>query len=313
MTLPQYFKAKVTDLVTKFREFQPEVVTLPQYFKANGYHTYRLGKIFHLGHGQTDDAVSWSTAPNVSKAQYIHAKQGEKPIAEAADVPDNRYADGAITDDAVSAMKRFKADGTPFFLAVGYVKPHLPFNAPKKYWDLYDRDAIPDAPVTRPPEGIPAYAMANFGELRTYDGIPAKGPVSEAQRKALRHGYLACVSYMDAQVGRLLDALKETGLEENTVIVLWGDHGWKLNDYGEWCKHTNMEIDTHVPLILAAPGMGYSIRSGNWRYTEWIDQQTGEIRHRELYDHDHGPRAAVNQAFSPGIGRCHSLPFKTAR
>ncbi|MDT8389750.1 MAG: sulfatase [Lentisphaeria bacterium] len=353
---------KVTDLFTKFREFQPDIVTLPQYFKANGYHTYRLGKIFHQGHGQTDDTESWTTVPNVKGVGYINARKGEKPFAESADVPDNRYRDGAITDDAVSAMQRFKKGGTPFFLAVGYVKPHLPFCAPKKYWDLYDRDAIPDALVTRPPEGIPAYALANFGELRKYDGIPATGPVSEAQRKELRHGYLACISYVDAQVGRLLDALKETGLEENTVIVLWGDHGWKLNDYGEWCKHTNLEIDTHVPLLLAAPGhktgqrskalvefvdiyptlselcgltvpgqcegssmvplletpdrswkraafsqyprrglMGYSIRSGNWRYTEWIDKKTGEIKDRELYDHESGPLATRNQASDPAL------------
>lgn len=353
---------KVTDLFTKFRPVQPHIVTLPQFFKNNGYHTYRLCKIFHMGHGQTEDTLSWTSMPKVKGAQYANAGKGSKPISEAAKVPDNRYSDGAFTDDAIQAMARFKKSGEPFFLAVGYVKPHLPFCAPKKYWDLYDCDAIPDSPVTQPPAGASTYAMANSGELRKYDGIPAKGPVSEAQRKALRHGYLACVSYMDAQAGRLLEALETNGLKENTVIVLWGDHGWKLNDYGEWCKHTNMEIDAHVPLILAVPGhkagqrsqalvefvdiyptlaglcgfpipeqcegssliplleqpgrpwksaafsqyprtgvMGYSIRSGRWRYTEWIDPKNGEIKDRELYDHQNSPLATRNQAMDPDL------------
>lgn len=347
---------KCRDLETKFRDIQPDIVTLPQFFKNKGYHSYKLGKIFHLGHGQTEDGASWTTVAKAGGRQYIHAKTGEKPIVEAAEVPDNAYTDGAIADGAIKALQRFKKDGTPFFLAVGFIKPHLPFCAPKKYWDLYDRDAIPDSPVIEPPKGVSAYALANFGELRKYDGIPAQGPVSETQRKQLRHGYLACVSYIDAQVGRLLDALKENGLEENTVIVLWGDHGWKLNDYGEWCKHTAMEIDTKVPLVLAAPGyrkgqrskalvefvdiyptlaelcglpipeqcegsslrplletpdrpwksaafsqwpkrgaMGYSIRSGDWRYTEWIDVKTGEIKDRELYNHKDSSLAARNQ------------------
>jgi arylsulfatase A-like enzyme len=347
---------KCTDLKTKFRSIQPDIVTLPQYFKNNGYHSYRLGKIFHLAHGQTEDLISWTTLSNARGAGYIHAEKGTRPTVEAADVPDNRYNEGAYTDDAIKAMKRFKEKDTPFFLAVGYRKPHLPFCAPKKYWDMYDRDAIPDSPVTEPPTGVSDYALTNFGELRKYDGIPATGPLSVAQRKELRHGYLACVSYVDAQIGRLLDALKAEGLDKNTVIILWGDHGWKLNDYGSWCKHTNMEIDTHVPLILSAPGqkqgqhskalvefvdiyptlselcnlpipkqcegssmvpllenpdlpwktaafsqyprrglMGYSIRSGKWRYTEWINRMTGEVEDRELYDHENSVLATKNQ------------------
>ena len=353
---------KCWDLQTKFRSIQPDIVTLPQYFKNNGYHSYRLGKIFHLGHGQSEDRISWTTVSNARGAQYIHARKGTKPTVEAADVPDNRYNEGAYTDDAIKAMKQFKKEGRPFFLAVGYRKPHLPFCAPKKYWDMYDRDAIPDSPVNVPPIDASKYALTNFGELRKYDGIPPRGPVSVAQRKELRHGYLACVSYVDAQIGRLLDALKSEGLDRNTIIILWGDHGWKLNDYGSWCKHTNMEIDTHVPLILSVPGqkkglrskalvefvdiyptlaelcdlpipaqcegasmvpllknpdrswktaafsqyprrglMGYSIRSGKWRYTEWIDPKTGEIKDRELYDHENSALTTENQVNDPAL------------
>jgi iduronate 2-sulfatase len=350
------------DLETKFRDIQPDIVTLPQYFKKLGYHTYRVGKIYHTGHGQTDDARSWTSTPKVKGSQYINANKGLKPISEAADVPDNRYSDGAFTDDAIQAMQQFKQTDTPFFLAVGFVKPHLPFCAPKKYWDLYDRDAIPDSPVNTPPADRCEQALASFGELRKYDGMPASGPVTAEQRKTLRHGYLACVSYVDAQVGRLLEALETNGLKENTVIVLWGDHGFKLNDYADWCKHTNMEIDAKVPLILAAPGyqggqrskalvelvdlyptlaglcgldipeqcegstmiplldqpgrpwksaafsqyprggvMGYSIRSDRWRYTEWIDRKNGEIKGRELYDHQDSPLATRNQARDPEL------------
>jgi iduronate 2-sulfatase len=351
---------KIWDLRTKFRSIQPKIVTLPQFFKNNGYHSYRLGKIFHLGHGQKEDAASWTTMSNAKGKMYIKAKKGTRPTVEMADVPDNKYNEGAYADDAIKAMKKFQNKGTPFFMAVGFKKPHLPFCAPKKYWDMYDRDAIPDSPVTKPPKGVSKYAMRSFGELRKYDGIPKKGPLSVAQRKELRHGYLACVSYVDAQVGRLLDALKTSGLSKNTIVILWGDHGWKLNDYGNWCKHTNMEIDARVPLILAAPGhkgsqksqalvelvdiyptltelcgfkipaqcegtsmvpllkspdiawktaafsqyprgglMGHSIRSGQWRYTEWIDKKTGEVKDRELYDHKESPLSTANLSSDP--------------
>jgi iduronate 2-sulfatase len=246
----------VTSLFTKFRDIQPDIVTLPQFFKNNGYHSYRLGKIFHTGHGNSEDTVSWTTLGlhNQKKIMYVDPKRKGRPTTECADVPDNAYSDGMITDDAVNAMKDFKKNDTPFFLAVGYSKPHLPFSAPKKYWDLYDRNSIPDSAVPQPPEGMPEYALKSWGEMRKYKGMPKTGSVSEEQKKELQHGYLACVSYVDAQVGRLLDTLEETGLKENTIVILWSDHGWKLNDYANWCKHSNMEIDTQVPLIISAPG-----------------------------------------------------------
>ena len=252
---------KVWRLSTRFRDIQPDIVTLPQFFKNQGYHSYMLGKIFHRGHGNRENHMSWTTivkdkrvinGKTLTEERYL--KKGRRVITENTDVPDNYYRDGTLTDYAIRAMKNFKENKTPFFLAVGYNKPQLPFCAPKKYWDLYDRESIPDSPIPFVSEGASNYALSNdFGEMRKYWGIPNEGPVSTEQRKELRHGYLACVSYIDAQVGRLIDAVEQTGLRENTIIVLWGDHGWKLNDYASWCKHTKMEIDVWVPLIVVAP------------------------------------------------------------
>jgi arylsulfatase A-like enzyme len=265
---------KVYDLVTHFRKNLPEVVALPQHFKRNGYFTQSVGKIYH---GGLDDKESWSEpAPGVNRPMYqlpenkalvsrkadaVKDKKFATPSArynamvgpayECADVPDNAYSDGAIADAAITLLR--KAKDKPFFLAVGFLKPHLPFIAPKKYWDLYRRDAIPMAPNPFPPKDVPKIAMANFSEMRAYEDIPKIGPVSEEQARTLKHGYYACVSYMDAQLGRVIEELDRLGLRESTVIILWGDHGWKLGEHGEWCKHTNFENDTRAPLICSAP------------------------------------------------------------
>ena len=157
-----------------------------------------------------------------------------------------------MTDWALEALDRLKDD--PFFLAVGLVKPHLPFCAPKKYWDLYDPETITLPENDYLPEDVPEWAWTDWGELRKYDNIPATGPLPEAQARHLIHGYYACVSYIDAQIGKLIDRVKALGLWENTAIILWGDHGWKLGEHGLWCKHTNFELDTHSPLIVRLPG-----------------------------------------------------------
>jgi iduronate 2-sulfatase len=266
---------KVYDLVTHFRKSLPDVVTLPQYFKNHGYFTRSVGKIYHPGF---DDKPSWSEpAPRVNRPTYAleenkalvarktaaaAGKQFAAPSArsnamkgpayECADVPDNTYSDGAIADAAIEMLR--EAKDKPFFLAVGFLKPHLPFVAPKKYWDLYRRDGIPMAPNPFPPQDAPRIALSNWGELRAYEDIPQVGPLTDEQAQTLKHGYYACVSYMDAQLGRVLAELDRLGLREQTVIVLWGDHGWKLGEHGEWCKHTNFENDTHAPLICCAPG-----------------------------------------------------------
>jgi len=266
---------KVYDLNTHFRKHLPDVVTLPQHFQNQGYFTRSVGKIFH---GGLDDAASWSDPPAKANrpgyqlpenqelvARKTEAAKGKKfatasarynamtgPAWEYADVPDNAYQDGAVADAAIEMLRQAK--DKPFFLAVGFHKPHLPFVAPKKYWDLYRGGDIPLAPNPFPPTNAPKFALADWGELRAYHDIPRLGPVTEEQARTLKHGYYACVSYMDAQLGRVLDELDRLGLRERTVIVLWGDHGWKLGEHGAWCKHSNFENDTRAPLICSAPG-----------------------------------------------------------
>ncbi len=282
---------KVWDLKTAFRTTRPDAVTLPQYFKRHGYHTAAIGKIYH---NVIPDPQSWSEPklhidgyPFDPDAVYRHprnvrwlAERREQIIrdggqdryidrlgqwylkagaTENADVPDNAYFDGAQTDVALEKLGELKQKRQPFFLAVGYYRPHLPFNAPKKYWDLYDRDKIPLAENDDLPKDAPTMAINTIRELRGYTDFkdaprPDQGRLTEAQTRRLRHGYFACVSYIDAQVGRLLDGLNELDLDENTIVVLWGDHGWKLGEHNSWCKMTNYEIDTRVPLIVRVPG-----------------------------------------------------------
>lgn len=270
----------IYDLATNFRKAVPDAVTLPQYFKGQGYRTEALGKIFHVGHGNSEDPTSWSvphfSAKSIGYALAENRAQLTREGAlfdnknpanlprgaayEKADVPDNTYGDGKIADEAIRRLQAAKdKPNQPFFLAVGLLKPHLPFCAPKKYWDLYDRATFQLASVKEPPAGAPAFAPQFGGELRNYKDILAKGALADDLQRTLIHGYHACVSYMDAQLGRVLDTLEQTGLEKNTIIVLWGDHGWHLGDHGMWCKHTNYEQAARIPLIVAAPGF---VRSG---------------------------------------------------
>ncbi|HVJ69145.1 MAG TPA: sulfatase [Caulifigura sp.] len=180
--------------------------------------------------------------------------RGPKGVAfEASDKSDSELADGRIADAAIETLRTIK--DKPFFLAVGFMKPHLPFIAPKKYFDLYDPQSIPMAKSKSLPIGAPEYAGNNSGELRGYTNIPdGQEPISDDLARQLKHAYYAATSYMDAQVGRVVAELDALGLRENTVIILWGDHGWKLGDHGLWCKHCNWEPDTHCALVLSAPG-----------------------------------------------------------
>jgi len=180
-------------------------------------------------------------------------RRGMGPAFERADVPDNAYADGRIADEAVTSLEQLS--DAPFFLGVGFKKPHLPFNAPAKYWDLYDANAIQLADNPYAPLNSPDVGHTPWGELRGYAGMPRSGPMPDDLARQLVHGYYACVSYVDAQIGRVLDALERLELAQNTVVVLWGDHGWKLGEHGMWCKHTNYEVDVHAPLIFRAPGL----------------------------------------------------------
>ena len=159
-----------------------------------------------------------------------------------------------IADEAVRRLLSAKArPDQPLFLAVGFLKPHLPFCAPQKYWDLYDRANFKLAARREPPAGAPSYAPQFGGELRNYKDIPAQGALPDDLQRTLIHGYHAATSYMDAQLGRVLTALDETGLAKNTIIVLWGDHGWHLGDHGMRCKHTNYEQAARIPLVVVAP------------------------------------------------------------
>lgn len=263
----------IYDLGTNFRRAAPDAVTVAQYFRQHGWRTEALGKILHRGHGNHEDEVSWSVphwaprggnyATMESRAAQSRNKdsapagaaEAKGPAVESADVPDEAYPDGRLAAEAIQRLRAAKArGGEPFFLAVGFLKPHLPFCAPRKYWELYDREAFPLAPVQAPPEGAPAYAPTPWGELRTYTDIPSSGPLSPAQQRELIHGYHAAVSYLDAQFGRVLDELDRLDLARNTVVVFWGDHGWHLGDHGQWCKHSNYEEATRIPLLVSAPG-----------------------------------------------------------
>ena len=271
----------IYDLGTNFRAAAPNAVTLPQYFMAHGYRAEGLGKIFHVGHGNRDDRASWSVphwkadvvryalpesrAPRgLTREEALFSNQPGQRAArlprgaayEAADVPDTAYPDGQLADETIRRLKSAaQKPEQPFFIAVGFVKPHLPFCAPKKYWDMYDRSSFELPERRTPPDGAPEFAPTNWGELRQYSQIPESGDLPEELQRRLIHGYHASVSYMDAQLGRVLDAVDETGLSKNTIIVLWGDHGWHLGDHGMWCKHSNYEQAARIPLLVVAPGV----------------------------------------------------------
>jgi iduronate 2-sulfatase len=253
----------VWDLNTHFRKALPDVVTLPQHFKNSGYFAQAMGKIYHHGF---DDAASWSVPTTFPKAPHgaelvpVDPNDPSKgtrrgpPFAKK-DVPDNALHDGELGDMAVAALRAMPTNSQPFFLAVGFVKPHLPFVSPKKYWELYDPAKIPLAPNPFPPINAPEYSIIPGAELRSYSGVSAARVLPDDYARQLKHGYYAAISYMDAQVGRLLDEVDKLGLREKTIIILWGDHGWKLGEHAAWAKHTNAENDTHAPLLISVPGM----------------------------------------------------------
>ena len=264
---------KVWDLTTHFRTNIPNVVTLPQYFKQNGYFAQSMGKIYH-DPKWAQDSMSWS-APEIeavtdNAGKYVLDSNKFKKDAdtkgpwkaaasESADVPDNAYIDGKVAESAIKFLKRRR--DSPFFLAVGFRRPHLPFSAPKKYWDLYERNQIPLPKNPSAPEKAPSIALHNSTELRGYRDIPKTGIISAEKTKELIHGYYASISYIDAQIGKLLDELKSSGQFDNTIIVLWSDHGFHLGEQSLWAKTTNYELDARVPLIIKTPGSVKAIKT----------------------------------------------------
>lgn len=255
----------------------PGAVTLPEQFRRNGYYTVSLSKVFH-NEGDSKDAwdEEWRPTGTGTWRNYLEAdnlsidtliKRG-MPF-EAADVPDSAYFDGKTALKAIRNIRKMKETGKPFFLAAGFLKPHLPFNAPQKYWDLYDPELIGTAPNPDPPKNAPSQAIHTWGELRQYYSIPSTGALSDSAANKLRHGYYACVSYTDAMVGLLLDELERNGLADNTIVILWGDHGWNLGEHGMWCKHCNFNTSLNAPLIIKVPGLTKG--SVNNSITEFID------------------------------------------
>ncbi|MEL6923941.1 MAG: sulfatase [Bacteroidota bacterium] len=264
-------------------EQAPHAITLPQHFRANGYRTVSLGKVFH----HIDDAPqSWSkpawhprldTKGKTGFRDYqlpennaLETPEGQRgPPYEMAEVSDTAYYDGKIANRAIRELGDLKKKGEPFFLAVGFIRPHLPFSAPTKYWDLY-----PEADIQLPanntfPKTAPREAQHSFGELRKYHLIPPEGQLNDELALKLIRGYYASVSYVDAMVGRVLDELKRLALDDNTIVVLWGDHGWSLMEHGLWCKHSTFSVAMRTALLLKVPGQnpGQRIRA----LTEYVD------------------------------------------
>jgi len=255
---------KVWDLATHFRDAVPDAVTLPQHFKRHGYHTRSIGKVYHGSGRPSSDPPSWSEPAEYAvalgaKVRYANpenlgGKGLKRDATEAGRAAGSVYIDQIVCDEAVRALPKLKANGKPFFLAVGFRKPHLPFCAPKKYWNLYDRARIPAPESATHPKDAPELAVRSWRELEGYRDIPSDGRVPAAKVRQLRHGYYACVSFVDDLVGRLLRELTRLGLADNTVVILWGDHGFHLGEQGLWTKANNYEWATRAPLILSVPG-----------------------------------------------------------
>ncbi|MEN8775332.1 MAG: sulfatase [Akkermansiaceae bacterium] len=272
----------ITHNYVSFRDLNPDLLTLPRHFRDHGYQTYGYGKIFHRGGDDLEQSftgkpklqrlglpkpVGFAKKENIQKRNQQFKEMFEKygdaakrglssgPAYESADTPDTSYRDGYHTAGAIAHLKEFAKNKEPFFLALGLYKPHLNFVAPKKYWDLYDPTKLPAGTYTPRPENGAAMGLHASFELRVRQGIPKNGPIEEDLSRTLFHAYLACASYIDAQVGLALKTLEETGLDKNTIVVFWGDHGWHLGDMGVWGKATNYEVGTRVPLIISTPGM----------------------------------------------------------
>ena len=273
-------------LGSQLRQIVPDAVTMPQHFAKYGYRTESLGKVFHIGHGNHGDPDSFSVPHFHDKvieyldpastdggkltreeAYFTNQKLGEisslprGAAYESPDVDDGQYADGRVAAETVKRLQvanaRREQDGTPFFIAAGFARPHLPFSAPKKYWDLYDPASLPMPQFELLPTDAPGVAGKRGGEITNYKPVPEDrdAEYSSELKRSLIHGYYASVSFVDAQIGKVVDELDRLGLAENTIVVLWGDHGFHLGDLGIWTKHTNYEQANRIPILISAPGV----------------------------------------------------------
>lgn len=346
-----------------YREALPDVVTLPQHFKNHGYTTESIGKINHV-YPPILDPVSWSVpeqlADIVKRDEYLRPENRvggfiqpmrKGAATEAIDAPDNAYVDGQAADLAIARLRELK--DRPFFLAVGTKRPHLPWTAPQRYWDMHagrDFSLRPETARSFAADFVESHPWRfswrrNSGEMRAYTDIRPLQDIEPAKAEELRRGYYASVSYVDVQIGRIIDELDRLQLTDSTIIVLWSDHGYHLGENGLWGKKTNTELDLRVPLIVVAPGhtrpgtrtnalvelvdlyptladlaglprepelegtsflpvlghpdqawksavfsryvnagmVGEAIRTDEYRYIKWTDQDDGRVVDRELY------------------------------
>lgn len=273
-------------LGSRLREIIPGAVTMPQYFAKHGYGTESLGKVFHIGHGNEGDPDSFSVTHFHDKvieyldpestdggqltreeAYFTNQRLGEigslprGAAFESPDVEDVQYADGRVAAETVrrlqAARRRRDVNGTPFFIAAGFARPHLPFSAPRKYWDLFDPAKLPLPKFEDLPKNAPVVAGKRGGEITNYKPVPTDphADFCDSLTRRLIHGYYASTSFVDAQIGKVLEELDRLGLARNTIVVLWGDHGFHLGDLGIWTKHTNYEQANRIPLLIYAPGV----------------------------------------------------------
>lgn len=279
---PDISKKRFVDAETWSQKDLPDVTTLPQAFKNNGYYTMSVGKVFHHFNDRTD---SWSESPwivspasgdwalynkwhvwkNEIPEDELHPQSHRGPYCEGADVPDSCYEDNQIARKAVAELGRLKEKGQPFFLAVGFRKPHLPFIAPKRYWNLYKRENIKIADNRYRSENLPEQVQ-NSREIFQYTHVGNTS--SEDFHREARHAYYACVSFIDTQIGIVLDELKRLNLAANTIVVLLGDHGWHLGEHDFWGKHTLLNQATHAPFMISYPG---GVHGNSQSIVEFVD------------------------------------------
>ena len=270
-------KTRFIDYSTRVDVDTPNQVTLPRLLKDNGYTTISNGKIYH----HLDDRVSdwdevwrpyafdkndqslvpldyWQSlwkdyqlAENI--ASYKATDKG--PAYESADVSDNTYIDGMLTDKVIRDLKRLKTSDKPFLLTAGFIAPHLPFNAPTKYWDMYDRNEIKQPYNNYVPKNAPKRSISKWREMRDYTGIPKQGGVTDETAISLIHGYYATVSYVDALIGQIMTVLTDLELDKNTIVILVSDHGYNLQEHTQWSKYTSYRTSTRVPLMIHLPAM----------------------------------------------------------
>jgi len=255
---------RFTNYSTEVEVDAPGIETLPAHFKANGYTTISNGKVFHHRYDSKDGWSEEPWWPNVIGRDYLKKenieiasknKRENGPSYEIVDTTDDAYHDGKVINKSIKDLRKLKNNKEPFFLAVGIRKPHLPFTAPKKYWDMYNPDSIKLASNPFIPKNAPKESIHNFGELRNYTDIPAKGKLSDDKARILIHGYYAAVTYADKLIGDLIEELRRLELDESTIVVLMGDHGYQLGEHGMWCKHCNYDTSLRAPLIIRVPNM----------------------------------------------------------